>query len=258
MFARERKEALLLYMRQHKKAGIQELSAEFGVTGATIRTDLREMEKQGILIRTHGGAILNQEEVEKESQLHLRRRIYSEQKRQIGSLARQFVREGDIILVDSGTTMVEFASGLINFEKLKVVTNDLTIALELQKSLTIEVVLIGGDVRNCFECTIGAFGTEFLKQISVDKIFLSQNALSLEKGLTTPNEETAAMKRAMIQTASEGYILCDSSKIGKKNFCKFADLNEFSYLITDSGISGHDRKALEQEGLHVFVCEGEY
>ena len=148
MFARERKEALLLYMRQHKKAGIQELSAEFGVTGATIRTDLREMEKQGILIRTHGGAILNQEEVEKESQLHLRRRIYSEQKRQIGSLARQFVREGDIILVDSGTTMVEFASGLINFEKLKVVTNDLTIALELQKSLTIEVVLIGGDVIN--------------------------------------------------------------------------------------------------------------
>ena len=258
MFARERKEALLIYMRQHKKASIQELSEEFHVTGATIRTDLRELEGQGLLIRTHGGAILNQREVEKESQLHLRRGIYSEEKRRIGNLARQFVNEGDIILVDSGTTMVEFASGLINFEKLKVVTNDLTIALELQKSLTIEVVLIGGDVRNRFECTIGAFGTEFLKQISVDKIFLSPNALSIEKGLTTPNEETAAMKKAMIQTASEGYILCDSSKIGKRNFCKFADLKEFSYLITDAGIREQDRKDLEKEGLNVFVCEREY
>ena len=94
MFARERKEALLIYMRQHKKASIQELSEEFHVTGATIRTDLRELEGQGLLIRTHGGAILNQSEVEKESQLHLRRGIYSEEKRRIGNLARQFVKIG--------------------------------------------------------------------------------------------------------------------------------------------------------------------
>ena len=254
MFARERKEALLIYMRQHKKASIRELSEEFHVTGATIRTDLKEMEQQELLIRTHGGAILNQQSVEKESQLKLRRGIFYDEKRRIGKLARQFVNEGDIILIDSGTTMVEFASGLINFESLKVVTNDLTIALELQKSSAIEIVLIGGDVRNHFECTIGAFGTEFLKQISVDKIFLSPNALSIGQGLTTPNEETAAMKKAMIRTASEGYILCDSSKIGKKTFCKFADLNEFSYLITDDGIREEDQKALEDMGLHVLVC----
>lgn len=253
MFARERKEALLIYMRQHQKASIHELTKEFHVTGATIRTDLRELEAEGLLIRTHGGAILNQEIVEKESQLNLRKEIYFEEKRRIAKKAREFVEEGDIILVDSGTTMVEFASGLTAFRQLKVVTNDLNIALELQRSPTIEVVLIGGDVRNNFECTIGAFGTEFLKQISVDKIFLSPNALSITKGLTTPNEETAAMKRAMIQTAGERYILCDSSKIGKKTFCRFAELKEFSYLITDDGISDSDREAIAQQGLKIVI-----
>lgn len=258
MFARERKEELLIYMRQHKKASIHELANEFHVTGATIRTDLRELEAEGLLIRTHGGAILNQETVEKESLLALRKEIYYEEKRCIAKKAREFVNEGDIILIDSGTTMVEFAAGLTEYRRLKVVTNDLNIAFELQKSSTIEVVLIGGNVRNKFECTFGPFGTEFLERISVDKIFLSPNALSITKGMTTPNEDTAAMKRAMIGTANEGYILCDSSKIGRKTFCKFADLKEFSYIITDSGISENDHKALEKQGLKVVICESEY
>lgn len=254
MFARERKEALLIYMQQHKKASIRELSGEFSVTGATIRTDLRELEGEGLLIRTHGGAILNQDTVEKESKLALRHEVYAGEKRRIGKRARDLVEEGDIILIDSGTTAAEFASGLTTFRNLKVVTNDLTIALELQRTSYVDVVLIGGSVRNGFECTIGAFGMEFLDRISVDKIFVTPNALSITQGLTAPYEETAAMKRAMIRTAAQRYILCDSSKIGKKTFCKFADLKEFSHLITDDGIREEDAGAIEELGLKVVIC----
>ncbi len=258
MFARERKEALLIYMRQHKKASIRELSAEFQVTGATIRTDLRELEAEGLLIRTHGGAILNQGSVEKENRLALRKGIYSEEKRQIAKKAREFVNDGDILLIDSGTTMVEFAAELTSFEHLKVVTNDLTIALELQKNPEIHILLAGGNVRNEFECTIGAFAIEFLNQLSVDKVFMCPNALSMSKGLTTPFEETAAIKRAMMRTSSERYLLCDSSKINKKTFCKFADLDDFSYLITDDGIKSSDVEVLEKQGMNIIVCEKEY
>ncbi|MCI5622766.1 DeoR/GlpR family DNA-binding transcription regulator [Anaerostipes sp.] len=255
MFARERKESILIYMRQHKKASIKELIEEFHVTGATIRTDLRELESEGLLIRTHGGAILNQETVERENLLALRKEIYYDEKRRIARKAMDFVEEGDIILVDSGTTMVEFASGLTSFNNLKVVTNDLTIALGLQKTATLDVILIGGNVRNRFECTIGSFGIDFLKRIYVDKVFMSPNSLSISKGMTSPYEETAAMKRAMMQTSGKRYVLCDSSKIGKKNFCKFADLNEFTCLITDDGIRSKDAEAIKKQGLDIVIAE---
>ena len=86
--------------------------------------------------------------------------------------------------------MLEFAKVLTDFNDLKVVTNDLNIALELQKKPSIQVILIGGTVRNQFECTFGSLGIEFLERISVDKLFLSPNALSVSKGLTTPNEDS--------------------------------------------------------------------
>lgn len=254
MFARERKEALLIYLKQHKKANIQELIDEFHVTGATIRTDLRELEKAGLVIRTHGGAVLNQDKIEKESNLALRHEIYTGEKRRIGKKALDFVEEGDVILIDSGTTAAEFAAGLTSFQNLKVVTNDLSIAMELQKSSNIQVILIGGNVRNGFECTIGAFGTEFLQQISVDKVFMVPNALSVTQGVTAPYEETAAMKKAMMKTATKRYLLSDSSKIGKKTFCKFAELNEFLCLITDDGISQEDMSAIKNQGVDVIVC----
>ena len=255
MFARDRKEELLAYMRVHKRAGIHELSEEFHVTGATIRSDLSELEKEGHLIRTHGGALLKEEEVTKEAFLASRWNLNPDKKRIIAQGAKEFVREGDIILIDSGSTMLEFAKVLTDFNDLKVVTNDLNIALELQKKPSIQVILIGGTVRNQFECTFGSLGIEFLERISVDKLFLSPNALSVSKGLTTPNEETAAMKRAMMRTATEAYMLCDSTKIGRKTFCRFARNSDFKYLITDEGIQTADKKELEKQGIKVRVCK---
>lgn len=254
MFARERKEAVLIYLKQHKKANIQELVDEFQVTGATIRTDLRELEKAGMVIRTHGGAVLNQDKIEKESNLVMRHEIYTAEKRKIGKRAVDFVEEGDVILIDSGTTAAEFAAGLTTFHNLKVVTNDLSIAIELQKSPDIHVILIGGNVRNGFECTVGAFGLDFLKDISVDKVFIVPNALSVTQGVTAPYEETAAMKKAMMKTASKRYLLSDSSKIGKKTFCKVSDLKDFACLITDDGVSQEDVSAIRKQGIDVIVC----
>ena len=226
MFARERKEAVLIYLKQHKKANIQELVDEFQVTGATIRTDLRELEKAGMVIRTHGGAVLNQDKIEKESNLAMRHEIYTAEKRKIGKRAVDFVEEGDVILIDSGTTAAEFAAGLTTFHNLKVVTNDLSIA----------------------------FGLDFLKDISVDKVFIVPNALSVTQGVTAPYEETAAMKKAMMKTASKRYLLSDSSKIGKKTFCKVSDLKDFACLITDDGVSQEDVSAIRKQGIDVIVC----
>lgn len=116
------------------------------------------------------------------------------------------------------------------------------------------MILIGGNVRNGFECTVGAFGLDFLKDISVDKVFIVPNALSVTQGVTAPYEETAAMKKAMMKTASKRYLLSDSSKIGKKTFCKVSDLKDFACLITDDGVSQEDVSAIRKQGIDVIVC----
>lgn len=255
MFARERKEALVSYIRRYRKASIHELARKFQVTEATIRTDLKELEKENLVIRTHGGAMLHHGAVEKEDFLSMRRGQCQDEKSLIANEATKYVEEGDIILIDSGTTMLKFAQQLVDFHNLKVVTNDFNIALELQRSPSIEVVFVGGTVRNRFECTFGSLGIEFLKKILVDKIFLSPNAVSVNQGLTTPNEETAAMKRTMLSIANEAYMLCDSSKIGRKTFYQFAQLNEFKRMIVDDGISNQVVKEIEETGLKIDICK---
>ena len=116
------------------------------------------------------------------------------------------------------------------------------------------MILIGGNVRNGFECTVGAFGLDFLKDISVDKVFIVPNALSVTQGVTAPYEETAAMKKAMMKTASKRYLLSDSSKIGKKTFCKVSDLKDFACLLTDDGVYQEDVSAIRKQGIDVIVC----
>lgn len=255
MFARERREELVSYIKRYRKASIHELARKFKVTEATIRTDLKGLEKDNLVIRTHGGAMLNSDPVEKEDILSMRRELAADEKNIIANVAATHVEEGDIILIDSGTTMLRFAQQLTEFQNLKIVTNDFNIALELQRNPSIEIVFVGGTVRNRFECTFGSLGIDFLNRISVDKIFLSPNAVSTDQGLTTPNEETASMKRAMMSIASEAYMLCDSTKIGKKTFYKFADLEDFKLMFTDEKIQDQMRHGFEEAGLKVKVCK---
>ena len=254
MFAEERREQILLYLKKHKRAEVKELIEEFQVTGATLRADLRAMEEEGSIVRTHGGALLKEDVLQKEDFLSLRRG-HEEEKKAIARIARAYVKEGDAVILDSGSTTLELALLLKDAKNIKVITNDLQIALELQENPWIELYIVGGKVRNNFRLTQGAIGTDFLKSIAVNKVFLSPNALSVFEGATTSNEEMKELKRAMMKAAGEIYMLCDSSKIGQRAFCKFARLSEFKLMLTDSGISKLDTTEIEAQGLEVNICK---
>ena len=165
--------------------------------------------------------------------------------------ARAMIEDGDMILLDSGTTTLELAKLLKDANNLTVVTNDLQIALELQRHQGIYLIFLGGHVRNYFECTVGNMGLKFLENLSADKAFMSANALSLAKGATTPNLEQAEIKKGMI--AEWKYLICDSSKIGKRTICSYAKAEEFHRLITDAQIPDHAKEVLEKQGIEV-VC----
>ena len=146
---------------------------------------------------------------------------------------------------------MDLAALLNELHNLTVITNDLQIALKLQKCPEIHLILLGGRVRTSFECTVGGMGIRALEELSVDKAFMTTNALSLQKGATTPNLDNAEIKREMMKIGNQKILLCDSSKIGTKTVCSFAKIEEFDVIITDDKISQEMKETIEK--LHIEV-----
>lgn len=254
LFAEERKEQILLLLRENTKILVPELCKIFQVSPATIRNDLRDLEKDGKLRRTHGGAIpvgkssFEMSSADKEV-------TCLEQKQKIAEYAAQLIEDGDTIALDSGTTMLELAKFLTDKQKLTVVLNDIKIASFLEQNSNANIVLIGGMLRHGFRCTIGPMTVDALKDLNVDKAFIATNAFSAEKGFTTPDLNQAEVKKALIQTASERIVLCDSSKIGKITFASFATIHDIDKLITDDQISPKMNRYLKelQEEIETYT-----
>ena len=142
MFAEERKEKIMELLRQNKRTSIGELTEMFQVSGTTIRTYLTELEKAGKLVRTHGGAMLNEDVLDMEESISARKDKRMEEKQKIAKTARAMIEDGDMILLDSGTTTLELAKLLKDANNLTVVTNDLQIALELQRHQGIYLIFL--------------------------------------------------------------------------------------------------------------------
>lgn len=235
LFAEERKNQILELLQQKSKLLVPDLCEYFDVSPATIRNDLRDLESEKKLKRTHGGAILLEKaSFELDSRHKEVRNI--EQKRQIAACAAALIENGDTIVLDTGTTTLELAKCLSEKRDLTIVLNDVEIAALLEETTQANLILIGGTVRHGFHCTVGPMAVSYLSELNVDKAFLSSNAVSLDRGFTTPDFNQAEVKKAMIQVASETIMLSDSSKFGKLSFTQFAAISEIDKLITDKGI----------------------
>jgi DeoR family fructose operon transcriptional repressor len=253
VFVEERKQAILDYVLERKKTTVQELCERFAVSSATIRTDLRDLERNGLLVRTHGGAMVHEQaRFEPDAAEKLVRN--AEAKRAIAALALARIEDGDTLIIDTGSTTLALADVLDAKRDLTVLTNDLEIAGRLERHPSATVHLIGGLVRKRFHCTVGAKAEAMLAGLTVDKAFMGANCFSLENGASTPDLEQSELKRRMIEIAASVYLLVDSSKIGRKSFARFAAAGDFDCLLTD-GISAEDRAALEELGVEVLIAE---
>lgn len=243
VFAEERKELILNLINQQEKVYVSEISKTFKVSTSTIRNDLNELEKDGKLIRTHGGAI-SSEYAEIELKTEQKKVKNTSNKIKIATKALDYISDGEIILLDTGTTTGHLATLLKNIRNITVITNDIEIAIVLEEAQGLNVILIGGMLRKGFHCTIGMFAQNILKDITVDKAFIATNGIDIATGLYTPDVNQAEAKKRMIKCARECYLLSDSTKIGRKAFVKFADFNEFNMIITDEEINIIDYKGI--------------
>jgi len=254
LFVEERKMKILEFMEENRKATVVELCGRFKVSSATIRNDLRDLETAGLLIRTHGGAMVKTK-TGLEPDMSLRKVQNLEEKRRIAEAALRLVEDGDTIILDTGTTTYELARLLGQKRDLTVVTNDLPIALLLEDMESVRVVVVGGMIRRKFHCTVASHfsGMNALSDLTVDKAFMACNGFSLEKGASTPDMAHSETKRLMISIAAQVVVLFDSSKMGRNSFAIFAPLDRIDAIVTDS-LRDEDRRSLEESGVEAMTA----
>lgn len=255
MYELERKQKILELLKEHQRVDVQGLNQILQVSESTIRRDLKELEENNLLTRTHGGAIplqnVNFEPTFLEKEIR-----NSEAKKAIAKKAVEFIREDDVILLDSGSTMLYLAKELKCFAKLTVVTNSIPIAQMLQTYEGIELIVVGGTFRKGVMSLVGSFAEQVLNLLHVDKAFIATNAVHTEKGLSTPNMDEANIKRKMIACSKKTILMADSSKVGGVSLVKFAELSDIDLFITDNSVSKDSISQLDSQGveMHVVTC----
>lgn len=248
----ERRAKIIDLIEQIGVVKVSNLSPKFGVSEVTIRNDLVQLEKKNILIRAHGGAMKYQRvgidfELDIKSQKHLG------EKQKIGKKAAQLIKDGDTIILDSGTTTLQIAKNLSHLNDLTVITNSLNIAGQLVNLTNVNVIMPGGMLRRKSLSLIGSMAENSIKNYYCDKVFLGVDGIDTDYGISTPNSEEAHLNNIMINISREVIVVTDSSKFSKKSFAFIAPLSKINTIITDNNILDEEKLNLEQSEITLLV-----
>lgn len=230
--AEQRRHRILDLLTRDGYESIQALSRVMRVSEMTIRRDLNVLESEGLIRRTHGGAItesLRQVDLD----YRARRDQHAMAKRQIGEAAARLVRDGDIIFLDAGTTVLAMTEHLLDRRSLTIVTHSLAVVDRLQGRDGIKVFLLGGEVRSDLMSVVGFQAEEFLGTFALDKAFLGTGGIDPKRGLTHSTVEEIPIKTRAAQSARELYVLADQSKFRKAGMMFFLPTAQIDYLVTE-------------------------
>jgi DeoR family transcriptional regulator, fructose operon transcriptional repressor len=252
MYAEERQQEIAQLARQHSRVDVMALADELNVTAETIRRDLTVLERAGVLRRVHGGAI-PVERIGFEPAVAARDTVLTAEKERIAKAALAEVPEEGAIILDAGTTTARLAQVLPNDRELTVVVNSPVLATILGPRPNITVLLLGGRLRGRTLAAVDDWALRPLADLYVDVAFMGTNGCSVERGLTTPDQAEAAVKRAMIAAARRVVVLADHTKVGNDNLARFGALSDVDVLITDSELDAELATDIEDAGVRV-VC----
>ncbi len=253
IFAEERKQTILRLLKEKKRVTVPELVSLFETSGTTIRRYLNELERNGKLIRTHGGAIC-MDEATFEEPFESKGAHRIEEKRLIAREARKLIDDGDVVMLGGGTTVVELARLLHDARSLIVITDSIPTAAELYPHRNIEVQICGGTIRDTTGVVTGPAAERYVDEVLAQKAFIGADSLSLEYGITTPNSYEAQVERRLMKQAKTVYVLADHSKMGKVTLARQAGLQEMHCVITDRGTPPAFIRGLQDAGVSVIVA----
>lgn len=261
MFADQRRNLIIELLTEKGVVTVNDLTSLLNISAATIRSDLNQMEKQGLLIRTHGGAMLKVGETDKETDLlektyEIREKKFRAEKQRIGYSALKYIQEGQCVLLDASTTCFELAKYLSESKmKLTVVTSGIATAAMLKENPYLTVIIIGGIVRNSSNSVEGLLGEELLRKINIDLLFTSAHAFNTRDGLSDFSLYEVELKKIMVSVANKVIALLDHSKVNKSSIATFARPDEIDLFITDKEVSEEIRNNFTAKNIEIEIAE---
>ncbi len=232
MLALERRNSILEKLQEEKRVVVSELSQIYGVSEETIRRDLDKLHKDGLAVKSYGGAIIN-EDTNIDMPFNIRKKRNVEGKQKMGELVEQLVEHGDHIILDASTTAVFIAKALKQKENLTVLTNSIEIIVELSDVSGWNIVCPGGNLKEGYLALVGPRVRENLREYSVEKAFISCKGIDMKKGITDGNEEFSQAKQMMLDIAEKKIVAVDYTKFNRAAFARICGVNGVDTVVTD-------------------------
>jgi len=250
----ERHQLILQKLQEDGSVNIQELSDLMEVSGVTIRKDLKLLEDKSLLYRTRGGGSINNPYTI-ERPINEKELINKEEKQKIARAALALIGQNDSIIIGSGTTVFELARALHPAKHITVITPAVKVTLELCLRPNVEVLQLGGLIRQNSSSVAGLQAERILEEISCGVLFLGVDGIDLDFGLSITNLAEASLNQKMIESAQVIAILADSTKFGKRGLGKVCNLDQIQYIITDEKAPSGMIKSLEERGIKVILAK---
>jgi len=250
-----RREQIVRELRRNGAVEVDALAARHSTSSSTIRRDLAELERAGLLHRTHGGAVLIEqflyEPFRHVSSFQEQEQERAKEKRLIGQAAAELVADGETVAIGAGTTTTQVARNLRHRKGIMVVTNAVNIAMELSHSREIKVVLTGGELSGDWFALVGPAAIGAVREIFVDKAFIGVDGLHAVHGLTTNYPDQAAIHRAILEQARQRIVVADRSKIGVIGTALIVPAGKIEILVSDKGLSESQANPFEKLGIRI-------
>lgn len=252
----ERREAILERLKQNGSVKAAELSREFECSEVTIRRDIRQMAEQGLLRRTHGGAVLiNKEDRQLSPASSINRN--TRQKTKIARYAYEFIEEQDTIILDDASTSYFLAKQIRQHPEkhVVVVTNSLLAATELAGVSHVELYMVGGNVGGHLAATFGDGAVREFSRMRVDKAFIGVHGINFDVGLTSVGTLQREIKRAIMNATEKTFVLADASKFHGGYLAVICPLNQVYKIITDEGIEPECIRRAQKQQVPMVVAK---
>lgn len=245
MLQPDRRKRIVNELKVNGIVKVDDLAELLSVSNMTIRRDLKELEENGLIKRTHGGATLV-DSLTMELPFLSKEILNINEKKKIAKEAVKYIENGMVVGLDSGTTSMEIAKLISNNKTLTVITPDVIIASYLCQYSNMDVICTGGYVQSNTGVCLGQIAEGVLSKVRTDICFIATSAFTTDS-ITTPTFTKEAIKRLLIESSKEAVLIADSSKYGKEHFVKITELSKFNLMIVDDGLSKEVYEVLKEK-----------
>jgi DeoR family transcriptional regulator, fructose operon transcriptional repressor len=255
LLAEERRFRIREMLSRERTVSASDLIRDLGVTAATVRRDLAVLEKEGVLIRSHGGAVSRTSSTNFQPSYEALGRSNRAEKQAIAREAERLILDGETVFLEGSTTVYELARRLLHRNRLTVITNSPPIVDEFQRSQHVSVISTGGELQKDVFYLSGVWAQRALSEIRVDKAVLGVSAIDPQYGISTASQAEAQIKKMILKSARVSIALADHSKFGNQGFAYVGPTTDIDILVTDSATDPKYLRPLREAGVELILAD---